>query len=83
MRTNIELDDELIDEARRLSGLASKRETVDAALREFVARRRQQLILDLAGQPLIAPDYDVRAVRQAMSAPGGGGGGGGGGSDAG
>jgi Arc/MetJ family transcription regulator len=70
MRTNIELDDELIDEARRLSGLASKRETVDAALREFVARRQQQLILDLAGQSLIAPDYDVRAVREAMSTSG-------------
>lgn len=70
MRTNIELDEVLIDEARRLSGLNSKRETVDAALREFVARRRQQLILDLAGQPLIDPAYDVRAVREAMSTAG-------------
>ncbi|MBK6717061.1 MAG: type II toxin-antitoxin system VapB family antitoxin [Burkholderiales bacterium] len=70
MRTNIELNDVLVDEARRLSGLATKRETVDAALREFVDRRRQQLILELAGQPLIDPAYDVRAVRAVMGEAG-------------
>ena len=70
MRTNIELNDVLVDEARRLSGLATKRETVDAALREFVDRRRQQLILELAGQPLIDPAYDVRAVRAVMGESG-------------
>lgn len=67
MRTNIVLDDDLIAEAMRLSGGTSKRETVDLALHELVARRRQQVILDLAGQDLIAPDYDVRAVREGMS----------------
>ncbi len=67
MRTNIDLDDMLIHEAQRLAGSRSKRETVDTALREFVARHRQQGILGLAGQGLIADDYDVRAVRAGMS----------------
>ena len=66
MRTNLVLDDQLVDEARTLAGLRTKRETVDAALREFVARRRQQRTLDLVGLNLIDPAYDARAVRAAM-----------------
>lgn len=73
MRTHIDLDDTLISEAQRLAGLRSKRETLDTALREFVARHRQQGILALAGQGLIADNYDARAVRAGMAhAPGGG-----------
>jgi Arc/MetJ family transcription regulator len=41
MRTNIEIDDEVLEEARRLTGLSTKRETVDYALRELVARQRR------------------------------------------
>lgn len=66
MRTNIVLDDKLVDEAMRLVGVWTKREVVDMALRELVARRRQRELLDLAGQDLIDPDYDVRAVRAGM-----------------
>lgn len=67
MRTNIVLNDELVQEAMRLSGAGTKRETVDRALREFVARHRQREILDLAGEGLIDPDYDVRAMRTGMT----------------
>ncbi len=66
MRTNIVLDDALIQEAMRLGGCATKRETVDRALRDWVARRRQQEILELAGAGLLDPEYDVRAVREGM-----------------
>lgn len=43
MRTNIEIDDELMAEALKLSGLRTKRAVVDAALRTLVDRitRRQ------------------------------------------
>lgn len=37
-RTNIVLDDELIKQAMRVSGARTKREAVDRALRELVAR---------------------------------------------
>jgi Arc/MetJ family transcription regulator len=67
MRTNIVLNDELIQEAMRLARASTKRETVDLALREFVARHRQREVLGLAGQGLIDPDYDVRAVRAGMT----------------
>ena len=38
-RTNIVLDDDLIRRAMRVSGAKTKREAVDRALRELVARR--------------------------------------------
>jgi Arc/MetJ family transcription regulator len=66
MRTNIVLDKSLIEEAMRCAGSRTKRETVDLALREFVARRRQRAVLALAGKDLIDPDYDVRAIRRDM-----------------
>jgi Arc/MetJ family transcription regulator len=64
MRTNIVLDDLLIDEALRVSGAASKREVVDLALRELVARAKQGALRQLVGKPLIDPAYDVRATRR-------------------
>jgi Arc/MetJ family transcription regulator len=67
MRTNIVLDDRLIREAMRLSNVTTKREAVDIALRDYVARRKQRDILKLIGEKLIAPDYDVRTVRRQMA----------------
>ncbi|WP_249011674.1 type II toxin-antitoxin system VapB family antitoxin [Conexibacter sp. DBS9H8] len=50
MRTNIDIDDELLAEVRRLTGIATKREAVDFALREVVARERRLGLLDLRGK---------------------------------
>jgi Arc/MetJ family transcription regulator len=50
MRTNIEIDDAVIAEAQELIGARTKRETVDTALRELVARHRRLGILDLRGR---------------------------------
>jgi Arc/MetJ family transcription regulator len=50
MRTNIDIDDEVLREAQRLLGTRTKRETVDLALRELVARHRRIGVLDLRGR---------------------------------
>ena len=50
MRTNIEIDDELMSEVQRLTGLKTKREAVDFALREVAARHRRLGILELRGR---------------------------------
>jgi Arc/MetJ family transcription regulator len=50
MRTNIEIDDEVMSEAQRLTGLRTKREAVDFALRELVARHRRLGLLQLRGR---------------------------------
>jgi Arc/MetJ family transcription regulator len=50
MRTNIDIDDSILQEAQRLIGTRTKRETVDVALRELVSRHRQIGILELRGR---------------------------------
>jgi Arc/MetJ family transcription regulator len=50
MRTNIEIDDHLLAEARRLTGVRTKRAAVELALRELVDRRRRLALLELAGK---------------------------------
>jgi Arc/MetJ family transcription regulator len=44
--TQIDLDDEALTEAMRLSGARSKKETVNLALREYAARHRRIAALD-------------------------------------
>jgi len=50
MRTNIEIDDNLIEEALRVSGLKTKRAAVEAGLRALIRLGRQKKILDLVGK---------------------------------
>jgi Arc/MetJ family transcription regulator len=42
MRTNIDIDDELMAEAQKASGQATKKQTVEQALRLMIRLRRQQ-----------------------------------------
>lgn len=64
MATNLKLDDDLLDEALKLSGFRTKREAVTLALQEFVARRRQQQALKLRGMIDFDPDYDYKQHRR-------------------
>ncbi len=50
MRTNIDIDDAVLREAQKLIGTRTKRETVDVALRELVARHKRIGVLDLRGR---------------------------------
>ena len=43
MRTNIELDDELIAQAMTATGLPTKRATVEAGLRALIERKEQKI----------------------------------------
>lgn len=50
MRTNIEIDDRLMAEAQKASGLATKKQTVEQALRLMVKLRRQQEVTAAFGK---------------------------------
>ena len=51
-RTNLVLDGDLLEEAKRLSGERTYSKTVDRALQDFVRRARAGRILELAGSGL-------------------------------
>lgn len=59
-RTNIEIDDELIEEAIELTGARTKREIVDIALRRLVAKGSlYRAIRDLRGELEWEGDIDA------------------------
>ena len=64
MATNLAIDETLLEEAKRISGRRTKRETVNEALAEYIQRRRQQEILELFGTIDFHPDYDPKAQRR-------------------
>ncbi len=61
MRTNIEIDDELMREALAASGLGSKRAAVEEGLRLLVRLKRQEQVRALFGQ--IRWEGDLEASR--------------------
>ena len=63
MATNLALDDRLLETALKIGGLRTKRETVNEALREFIARRQQRRVLDLFGKIDWDPRYRYKAGR--------------------
>jgi Arc/MetJ family transcription regulator len=50
MRTNIVIDDELVEEALAYTGLKTKRELVNYALKELLKRKKRRAILELEGK---------------------------------
>ena len=50
MRTNIEIDDDLMAEAMRASGKRTKKETVEQALELLVRLRAQETLRELRGK---------------------------------
>lgn len=64
MPTNLAIDDRLIEEARELGHHRTKKEAVNAALDEYIRRRKQQAILSLFGSIDYDPSYDYRRERR-------------------
>ena len=63
-RTNIVLDDDLVDAGLKATGLKTRRELVDFALRELLRHRDQRRVLALKGQVEWEGDLsDMRASR--------------------
>jgi hypothetical protein len=56
MPTNLALDDRLIEQAKKLGRHRTKKDTVNAALDEYIRRRKQAALVPLFG----TIDYDAR-----------------------
>lgn len=64
MATNLAIDDQLIEEARKIGKHRTKKAAVTEALQEYIARRRQGHILDLFGKIEFDPRYDYKKQRR-------------------
>lgn len=70
MRTNIDLDEDLVQAAQRLSGIETKKGVVHEALRFYVESKGRKSLLDLRGKIQFAPGYDHKALREDRDADG-------------
>lgn len=58
MRLSVTVDPGLLEEARILAGVRTKREAIEIALREMVLRRRLQDLMRLEGSGLVELDLE-------------------------
>ena len=65
MRTNIVLNDELVNDAFKYSlAVSTKRELIEIALQEYVNNRKRKNIRELKGKTKFLEDYDYKAMRK-------------------
>lgn len=63
-RTNIVLDEKLVDQGKKLTGIKTSKDLVNFALKHLVRQEKQKRILDLEGKIDWTGDLDVmRSVR--------------------
>ena len=63
MSTSVKLDDDLVEEVRKIGGHKTKKAAVIAALNAYVQRHNQLRILDLFGTVEYDEDYDYKKLR--------------------
>lgn len=66
MRTNIELDDNLLKEAFRFSRAKTKRRLVQTALEEFVRNHSRKDLRALKGKIRFSKHYDYKKMRASL-----------------
>jgi Arc/MetJ family transcription regulator len=64
MRTNIDLDDDLIKEAMSVTGSTTKKEVVHLALQQLVRSHKKRNLLDLEGQIHFRRNFDHKKLRK-------------------
>ena len=64
MRTNIVIDDSLMEEAMRLSGAKTKRDAVHKALEEFIEGLKRRDLKEIMGKIEFAPGYNYKTLRR-------------------
>ena len=64
MRTNIVLDERLVEEAFKVSQAKTKKELVHQALKEFIENRKRLNLFELFGRIKFKDSYDYKKMRE-------------------
>ena len=63
MRTNIVLDNEVVEEAFKYSKSKTKKDLIKEALIEFVESKKRKNLLELRGKIKFSENYDYKKYR--------------------
>lgn len=64
MATNLALDERLLNEALKIGGKATKKDTVTEALEEYISRRKQAKLTEIFGTVDYDPAYHYKKQRR-------------------
>mgnify|MGYP003565413047 CR=1 FL=1 len=64
MRTNIVIDDELLNEAFSVSNAKTKKDLMHEALQEFIRLKKRKDLVELAGTVRFHKNYDYKKMRK-------------------
>ena len=64
MATNLALDDKLILKAQKAGNHKTKKEAVTAALKEYIAHKKQQGVIEMFGTMEFSTSYDYKKARK-------------------
>ena len=64
MRTNIVIDDHLLNEAFAVSNAKTKKDLIHEALREYVRLKKRKNLAELAGSIKFHKNYDHKTLRK-------------------
>ncbi|SMM97912.1 hypothetical protein SPONN_236 [uncultured Candidatus Thioglobus sp.] len=66
-RTNVVLDEKIVQEAMEIGHIKTKRALIDTAIKEFIAKRRKNTLVDflveLNGESPFYEGYDYKNMR--------------------
>ena len=63
MATNLAINETLLNKALDIGGFRSKKDTVNAALEEFIRRRKAEDVINLFGTVEYENDYNYKKMR--------------------
>ena len=63
MATNLAINDNLLNKALEIGGYKSKKDTVNAALEEFIKRRNAKELIKIFGTIVYDESYDYKKMR--------------------
>ena len=69
MRTTIEIDDALLEQAKKVAGTQTKKETVELALAEMIRRKKAKRLLLLEGKVSLSFDRKELIRRRKKDVP--------------
>ena len=69
MRTTVDINKELLEEAKKFSKAKSKKDTIELALEEFVLRKKAKKLIELEGKISLSYSYPDLLARRKKDVP--------------
>jgi Arc/MetJ family transcription regulator len=69
MRTTVVIDENLLKEAKKVSGINTNKGAIEAALRDFVSRKKGEALINLEGKVEFSCSLDEFLVKRKKDVP--------------